>query len=132
MFFDTDAQRIKKSLEITNKNLRRAINNALQHGFKQTQKETLKICFKRQDDLLAVSIAEDGKCVSPEVAEYLFYPFVTTGRSKKYTGLGIHLVYQWVYKLMSRRIAVMPGENKGTRFTVFIPRPKRKTHQETS
>jgi len=97
------------------------IDNSLQHGFKDINRGTIKLIARKRGDNLELIIEDDGKGVSSEVVDRLFEPFVTTGRSTKHTGLGLHLVHQWVYKLMGGRIEVTSKEGEGARFTVYIP-----------
>ena len=97
------------------------IDNSLQHGFKDMNRGTIKIIARKSGDNLELIIEDDGKGVSSEVVDRLFEPFVTTGRATKHTGLGLHLVHQWVYKLMGGRIEVTSKEEEGARFTVYIP-----------
>ena len=101
--------------------LQNFIDNALQHGFKGRQQGTITLTAKQQNEQLVLSIKDNGCGISPEVEGHIYEPFITTGRVDKHTGLGLHLVHQWVYKLMNGRIEVTSIEGKGTCFTVFIP-----------
>lgn len=97
------------------------IDNALQHGLKDRSKGVITLTTKRQDDMLVLSVKDNGYGISPEVKDRIFEPFITTGRVDKHTGLGLHLVHQWVYTLMNGRIEVVSKEEEGTTFIIIIP-----------
>ncbi|MFI8621320.1 ATP-binding protein [Marinomonas sp. NPDC078689] len=97
------------------------IDNALQHGLKDYPKGIITLTAKCQNDMLALSVKDNGNGISSEVRERIFDPFVTTGRVDKHTGLGLHLVHQWVYTLMKGRIEIESKEGEGTSFTIIIP-----------
>lgn len=97
------------------------IDNALQHGFKDVKRGTITLIAKSHEGCLVLTIEDNGKGISDEVVDRLFDPFVTTGRGEKHTGLGLHLVHQWVYQLMNGHIEVTSKKGEGTRFVVFIP-----------
>jgi len=97
------------------------IDNALQHGLKDRSKGVITLTTKRQNNMLVLGVKDNGCGISPEVKDRIFEPFITTGRVDKHTGLGLHLVHQWVYTLMNGRIEVVSKEGEGTTFTIIIP-----------
>ncbi len=98
--------------------------NAMQHAFKKEIGGKLKIsavlCENSKDVLIQVS--DNGKGIDPEILPNLFDPFVTTNRAEGNTGLGMHFVHQWVTSSMQGMISVESELNKGTTFTIKLPR----------
>lgn len=98
--------------------------NAMQHAFKKEIGGKLKIravLSENPKDVL-IQVSDNGKGIDPEVLPILFDPFVTTNRAEGNTGLGMHFVYQWVTSSMQGTISVESELNKGTTFTIKLPR----------
>ncbi|MCP4757086.1 MAG: two-component sensor histidine kinase [Proteobacteria bacterium] len=74
--------------------------------------------WKKNDEMVAVSIEDDGCGMSEETLTHIFEPFFTT--KKDYgTGLGLPITYGIVEKL-GGKIEVKSVENEGTVFTVEL------------
>lgn len=71
------------------------------------------------DQLVAVSITDDGAGIPEEHLTHIFDPFFTTKEGSG-TGLGLSITYGIVKKL-GGRIDVSSEVGKGTRFTVTLP-----------
>lgn len=97
------------------------VDNALDHAFQRLDKGVIALTAKKEQDHLILVINDNGRGISPEIKMHIFEPFFTTGRTKKHTGLGLHLVSQWANKLMNGRIDVMSELGVGTTFTLTIP-----------
>lgn len=97
------------------------IDNSLEHGFQRLDKGEIKLVAVETKGNVELVLSDNGRGISPEMQKRLFEPFVTTGRSKKHTGLGLHLVSQWVNKLMQGNIEVKSDVGVGTTFTLIIP-----------
>lgn len=67
-----------------------------------------------------VSVADSGPGLPPEVRERLFEPFVTTKPVGTGTGLGLSVTWGLVQE-WGGWIEVSPPEEKGCRFTFFLP-----------
>ncbi len=71
------------------------------------------------DNMVAVTISDNGRGISPEVMQHIFEPFFTT--KKEYgTGLGLSITYGIVDKL-GGHIGVESRVGQGTSFTVTLP-----------
>ncbi|TYL49245.1 HAMP domain-containing histidine kinase [Marinomonas sp. IMCC 4694] len=97
------------------------VDNALDHAFQASDQGVITVTAKQDDDALILTISDNGRGLSPGIKMHLFEPFTTTGRINQHTGLGLHLVSQWVNILMNGRIDVESKEGVGTAFTVTIP-----------
>ncbi|MBU2023845.1 MAG: sensor histidine kinase, partial [Gammaproteobacteria bacterium] len=97
------------------------IDNALDHAFQRLDKGVITLTAKKEQENLILVISDNGRGLSPEIKAHIFEPFFTTGRTKQHTGLGLHLVSQWINKLMNGRIAVVSELGVGTTFTLMIP-----------
>jgi len=94
------------------------INNAFQalsDGCKLDIRAALK-----QEDLVSISIADNGCGISEENLKHIFEPFFTTKQGSQGTGLGLAIIHGIVTKLHGT-ISVESKENKGTCFTVTLP-----------
>ncbi|MEZ4457218.1 MAG: response regulator [Gemmatimonadales bacterium] len=69
---------------------------------------------------VAVSIADTGPGIPPEVLERIFEPFFTTKDVGRGTGLGLAMVYSTV-KDHNGAIDVESSPGQGARFTVLLP-----------
>jgi signal transduction histidine kinase/CheY-like chemotaxis protein len=69
---------------------------------------------------LALGVADQGKGITPEVAEHLFEPFFTTRTAQSGTGLGLALVHGVVAEF-NGAIDVQGAPGRGARFTLYLP-----------
>jgi signal transduction histidine kinase len=97
------------------------IDNALDHGFQRLDKGVITLMAKKEQENLILVISDNGRGISSEMKTRIFEPFATTGRTNQHTGLGLHLVSQWVNKLMNGRIDVASELGVGTTFILTVP-----------
>lgn len=71
--------------------------------------------------MVTIEIEDDGTGISPEDQKKLFTPFFTTKPIGKGTGLGLPIVYG-IVKMHRGQIYVSSKMNKGTTFTIQLPR----------
>jgi two-component system NtrC family sensor kinase len=76
--------------------------------------------WEKDADTVAASIEDDGCGMSEETCRYIFEPFFTT-KKEHGTGLGLSITYGIVQKL-GGDIEVESKENKGTKFTIYLPK----------
>ncbi|MAS26040.1 MAG: hypothetical protein CMI03_10165 [Oceanospirillaceae bacterium] len=109
---------------VVSQTLQNLIMNSLKHAFAHNGG---KISIKAQchDGVtLRIHFADNGKGVSDSVKETLFDPFVTTGRGNGSSGLGLHLVQQWVTRVLGGSIRISSRQDMeypGLAFDIEIP-----------
>jgi signal transduction histidine kinase/ActR/RegA family two-component response regulator len=69
---------------------------------------------------LALSVADQGGGIAPDVMEHLFQPFFTTRSAESGTGLGLAVVFGVVSEL-GGGIDVQSRPAQGARFTLYLP-----------
>lgn len=77
--------------------------------------------FERDEATIGVTIQDTGHGMSEETMKHIFEPFFTTKASGKGTGLGLSITYGLV-KRLGGDVEVQSKVDKGTRFTVYLPR----------
>jgi signal transduction histidine kinase len=101
--------------------LQNLIINAITYGTEGMQQGEITLQTELSEEWVVLSVSDNGKGVSPELKECLFDPFVTSGRGIGHTGLGLHLVHQWVTQLMHGQIKMESPPEGGTRFVIHLP-----------
>ncbi len=76
---------------------------------------------EKEKDYVSISISDTGCGMSKVVKDKIFELFFTTKSGNGGTGLGLYFVYNSV-KEMGGWIEVESKENKGSMFTIFIPK----------
>jgi two-component system NtrC family sensor kinase len=104
------------------------INNALDAMEKKGG--TIKLTTQAKDNLIKVSIEDDGPGIPKANLERIFDPFFTTKPMGKGTGLGLSICYGIVNK-MGGEIEVKSSAGVGTLFNIRIP-VTRQTDQKPS
>lgn len=69
---------------------------------------------------LALSVADQGSGISPQVMEHLFEPFFTTKAAQSGTGLGLAVVFGVVTEF-GGAVDVQSRPSEGARFTLYLP-----------
>ena len=95
------------------------IRNAID-AMEESDVRDLSITVTADDDRMArVSVSDSGPGISPDVAEQLFQPFVTT----KLTGMGVGLsICRTIVEAHGGRIWTGPSPHGGATFSFTVPR----------
>ncbi len=101
--------------------------NAIRHAF-DGQEGTIKISAKKiPGDNIHLMFCDDGIGMDEQTLAKLFDPFFTTKRNAGGTGLGMSIVYNLVRQKLHGDISVTSNIDKGTCFTLTMPRITRQT-----
>lgn len=96
--------------------------NSIKHGFDGRTGTITLAAEKVEGDYIRLTFADDGAGMTPEVLQQVFEPFFTTKRNEGGTGLGMSIVYNLVRQKLAGDIHVESAVNKGTTFTLTLPR----------
>jgi len=96
------------------------LNNGLSHAFSPGQHGIINIRAEQGQERVKLIVEDNGNGISSDVADSLFDPFVTSGRNKGNSGLGLHLVYQWVTQILDGHVDVIETRGGGTTFILDL------------
>ena len=96
-----------------------AIRDAVNTG--RYTKGLIQVKTRRAGDDVAIEIADNGGGIPAEVKYLIFDPFFTTKDVGKGTGQGLTLTHDIIVNKHGGRITLDSEENKGTRFTLYLP-----------
>ena len=108
--------------------LQNLIINAITYGTCGMSHGEIRLDARLDDTWVIMTVSDNGKGVAPELKESLFDPFVTSGRGLGHTGLGLHLVHQWVTRLMHGRITLESPKAGDTAFVIYLPKNAPHSH----
>jgi len=80
----------------------------------------IDVSTREGDQMIEISIRDNGCGMSKETMEHIFEPFFTS-RKGKGTGLGLSITYG-IIKRLGGEIDVKSAPTEGTTFTVFLPK----------
>ena len=106
------------------------LNNAL-YALRKKEDGEIRITAAREDDSVAIAVADNGCGIDPEIMDKIFLPFFTTKPVGQGTGLGLSTVYGIVERL-GGVILVSSEPGVGTVFTVRLPVPSKRAVSEVS
>lgn len=93
------------------------IRNAVE-AMETTSRRDLTIAVTRRGDVALFSVADTGTGISPEIAQNLFQPFVTS----KVNGMGVGLsICRTIIEAHGGRISAGPNGSAGTLFEFTVP-----------
>jgi CheY-like chemotaxis protein len=80
---------------------------------------------------VAISLSDTGVGIAPDRLVQIFEPFYTTKEVGRGTGLGLSQVYGFA-KQSGGDVAVESELERGTTFTIFLPRAEKAAHEDAS
>jgi len=95
--------------------------NSVVHAFDDGQAGQIRVSAAHISDGFEIAVSDDGKGMPEDVRLRVFEPFFTTRRGSGGTGLGLHLVYNLVVKLLGGTIGCTSIQGEGTRFVIRLP-----------
>jgi PAS domain S-box-containing protein len=98
------------------------VMNALVHAFNDSRSGTVSIDATRATDRnVRIVVQDDGCGIAAEHLPFIYDPFFTTRLGRGGSGLGLHIVYTIVTRVLGGRIGVDSRRGQGTVFTVDLP-----------
>lgn len=100
------------------------VANAMTHGFGDGTREgqvTISAVFNPGDSYVTLAVADDGAGAPAAALPRLFDPFFTTRLGSGGSGLGLHIVYAIVTRVLGGTISVESELGVGTRFAMVLP-----------
>ncbi len=96
------------------------LENAMIHGYGE-RGGRITLHARRDGDKTMVIVSDEGDGIPPENLGRVFEPFFTTRFGKGGSGLGLHIVYNIVTKILGGKIRVDSVPGQGTTFTLTLP-----------
>jgi PAS domain S-box-containing protein len=96
--------------------------NALTHAFGPDDSGHIRIGGRLDGDRVVFTFSDDGAGIPESIRDRVFEPFVTTRRGSGGTGLGLHIVFNIVNKVLGGTVRFTTGPGEGTSYTITIPR----------
>ncbi len=97
-------------------------DNCLIHAFEGKQAGTIGIgASARGDGLVAISVADNGAGIAPELTARVYDPFFTTRLGSGGSGLGLHVTHNIVTGVLGGRIELHSEVGAGSTFTLALP-----------
>jgi len=97
------------------------VSNSLAHAFTEGEAGHIFITVTERNNEILLRFADDGVGMSPEQVAKVFEPFYTTARSSGKAGLGMHLVYNLVTRILKGHIDCSSVEGEGTVYEILFP-----------
>ncbi len=105
--------------------LEQIFSNLLTNASKYSKSgDTITLSVRTYDDIVEISVIDQGIGISPAEREAIFHPFYQSeehGRSKKGLGIGLSLVHNFVELHDGEIEARSEGVGKGSAFVVRLP-----------
>jgi PAS domain S-box-containing protein len=99
------------------------INNAVIHGYRDRSAGTIHVsATTTADDRLRIDVRDDGWGMTDELQTRIFDPFFTTRWGSGGSGLGLHVAYNAVTRILGGSITVQSAPGAGSTFSMQIPR----------
>ncbi|MCC5855248.1 MAG: hypothetical protein JJU10_06140 [Idiomarina sp.] len=98
------------------------VTNTVTHGFTLEKPGVIRLKVRREGQNVRMIYRDDGQGMSAEVLQRAFDPFFTTKRGAGGSGLGLHLVYNFVTQILGGTIELHSEPGQGITCTMVIPR----------
>ncbi len=98
------------------------IINATLHGFDGRQGGRMRLSAQaHSNQAVLLRFCDDGQGIAQEHLSKIFEPFFTTRLGQGGSGLGLHISYNIVRKLLGGSITVGSSPGQGTHFEILLP-----------
>ncbi len=97
------------------------VMNSLAHGFEHQEAGLIRIGVRAQDGDIVVDYRDDGCGMDDEVRRRIFEPFFTTKRGQGGSGLGMHILFNLVTRLLAGSVRCESTPGQGVHFVIRFP-----------
>lgn len=98
------------------------VDNCLVHAFDPDADGVIRIgASRRARDLVAITIADNGAGIAPDLVARVYDPFFTTKLGSGGSGLGLHVAHNIVTGVLGGRIELHSTPGQGASFTLVLP-----------
>ncbi len=98
------------------------LNNAIDCS---SEGSRIRVILRAEPEMIRIGVCDEGSGVPPDVLPHIFDPFYTTKTGTDQKGLGLGLsVSRSLVMAMGGRIEVETQSNRGSTFSILIPRNK--------
>ncbi len=121
---------LRVNLLVPQSDLLQVLMNLIQNAIDSSpQGGTIRLNIEQTEDIVTISVSDEGSGISPEVLPHIFDPFFTTKTKKDQKGMGLGLsVSQSLIMAMGGRIAVETQTQLGSTFSIVLPQPMPQDH----
>jgi len=121
--FSDNLPKIKVSVPHVQQALLNIINNAIQ-AMENVDTKILQIktyLSKDENEYVCIEVQDTGCGIKKENLDFLFDPFFTTKDKTKFAGVGLAITKDIILHHKGKITVYSEGENKGARFTIWLP-----------
>lgn len=97
------------------------ITNSLAHGFEEGASGHILIRAERHESEIGLLYVDDGCGMDEATVKRIFEPFFTTKRGRGGSGLGMHIVYNLVTRMLGGSIKVKSAPGQGVAVEIRFP-----------
>jgi len=97
------------------------VNNAVIHAFDGATGKTIRITVESIDDVVFIHVEDNGIGIAADILPKVFDPFFTTKLGQGGSGLGLHIVYSIVTRVLGGKIRINSVLGQGTCFILSLP-----------
>lgn len=98
------------------------VTNSLAHAFEDRDAGVMHLSARRRGlHQVEMVFTDDGVGISESDMKRVFDPFFTTKLGRGGSGLGLHIVYSLVTRVLGGRIEATSRQGSGTRFQISLP-----------
>jgi len=99
------------------------IFNSIIHAWDEGQQGIIQITINNLDEnRIQIIYHDNGKGIPSDHQTKVFDPFFTTKRGSGGSGLGLHILHNLIYQSLGGELNLSSEENKGTTFTINLPK----------
>lgn len=111
--------------EVLGECLNQLIDNSLAHAFESDRapapgERRIRIDALARADGLQIDYADNGDGIDARTREHIFEPFYASMRKTEHAGVGMHMVFNLVQRVLAGRIECLPAE-QGAHFQLCLP-----------